>query len=156
MIALHIHPGDFQMERSPLMRHIAAALALCLLAACVPPPDQPAYFARMGRFMGLVANCGCSDITPTRMAAEYRKALGGRYPESEITAMGGYVRLGAEEKWENQMQVCIEVCSQRCMVQSVVEPLGGRGTGEKACLVSERDLHLTDGQRVYTGDPGMN
>lgn len=136
------------------MRHVAAALALCLLAACVPPPDQPAYYTRMGRFLGLVANCGCSDIPADRMIAEYRKAVSGRYPDREISAMKGYVQLAAEEKWENQAEVCAEACSQRCMVQSVAEPLGGRGTGEKACLVSERDLHLTDGTRIMTMDPG--
>jgi hypothetical protein len=52
-----------------------AALCLLLLAGCaLPPPDQPAHFSRMGRFLGLVANCGCTDVAPDRMAAEYRKA----------------------------------------------------------------------------------
>lgn len=134
----------------------AAALLLGLLAACVPPPDQPAYFSRMGRFMGLIANCGCSDIGPERMVAEYRKALGDRYAANEVTAMEGYVKYGATERWDNLHHVCVEVCSQRCMVQSVVEPLGGRGTGEAACLVSERDLHLTEGAKIYTGDPGQD
>lgn len=133
------------------MRHVAAALLACLLAACAVPPDQPAYHARMGRFMGLIANCGCSDISPERMLAEYRKALGDRYTAAEAAAMKGYVDLGAGETWENQMQICAEVCSQRCMVQSVVEPLGGRGTGEKACPVTERDLHLTDGNHINPG-----
>ncbi len=136
------------------MRHIAATLALCLLAACVPPPDQPAYFARMGRFLGLVANCGCADIPPDRMIADYRKAVSGRYPDKEIAGMKGYVQLGAQELWENQAQICAEACSQRCMVQSVSEPLGGRDTGVQACLVNERDLHLTDGTRIMTMDPG--
>jgi hypothetical protein len=129
------------------MRYAAAAL-ICLLCACVPPPDQPAYHARMGRFMGLIANCGCSDITPDRMVAEYRKALGERYPASAVAAMEGYVKLGATEIWDNMTQVCAEVCAQRCMVQAVVEPLGGHGMGEKPCLVSERDLHLTDGAQL--------
>lgn len=132
-------------------RHLATALALCLLAGCVAPPDQPAYYARMGRFMGLVANCRCSDIPPERMMAEYRKALGGRYSDAEAKAMGGYVELGATERWENQPQVCAEICSQRCMVQAVVEPLGGKGTGEAPCLVSERDLHLTEGAQINPG-----
>ena len=125
---------------------ITIALTLLLLAGCVlPPPDQPAYFSRMGRFMGLVAGCGCSDITVDRMRTDYAKALGGRYSEAEVKAMKGYIEISADEKWQNRPIVCAEVCSQRCMVQAVVEPLGGRGTGEKACLVSERDLHLTDG-----------
>ncbi len=133
------------------MRHVAAALLVCLLAACAVPPDQPAYYARMGRFMGLIANCGCSDISSERMLAEYGKALGDRYTAAEAAAMKGYIDLGAGETWENQIQICAEVCAQRCMVQSVVEPLGGRGTGEKACLVTERDLHLTDGNHINPG-----
>ncbi|EME70240.1 hypothetical protein H261_09282 [Paramagnetospirillum caucaseum] len=133
------------------MRHVATALTLLLLAACVPPPDQPAHYTRMGRFMGLVANCGCSDIGAERMIAEYRKALGDLYPAGEVAAMKGYVDLGAGETWENQIQICAEVCAQRCMVQAVAAPLGGRGTGEKPCLVSERDLHLTDGAQINPG-----
>lgn len=126
----------------------AAFVLLCLGACALPPPDQPAHYSRMGRFMGLIANCACSDVTPERMIARYADALGGRYSQAEITAMAGYVKLGAAEQWENLPQVCAEVCAQRCMVQSVVQPLGGRGTGEKPCLVSERDLHLTDGAQI--------
>ncbi|RAU20693.1 hypothetical protein CU669_17285 [Paramagnetospirillum kuznetsovii] len=127
-----------------------AILILCLLAlggCMLPSADQPAHFARMGRFMGLIANCGCSDISVDRMRADFGQALGGRYSAAEIKAMKGYVDLGAAEQWQNMPLVCGEVCSQRCMVQSVVEPLGGRGMGEKACLVNERDLHLTDGNQ---------
>lgn len=134
-----------------------AIVFLCLfaLAGCaLPPADQPAYFSRMGRFVGLVANCGCSDVSVERVRADYSLALGGRYGAEEIKAMKGYVDLGATERWENQMIVCAEVCSQRCMVQSVVEPLKGRGTGEPACLVSERDLHLTDGSRMDMSGSG--
>ncbi len=120
-------------------------LPVFLVSCALPPPDQPAYFSRMGRFMGLVANCGCSDVSVDRMRADYAKALGGRYTEAEVKSMKGYVDLGATEQWQNRVEVCAEVCAQRCMVQAVVEPLGGRGTGTKACLVSERDLHLTDG-----------
>ncbi len=138
------------------MKYLATALLLCLLAACVAPPDQPAHYARMGRFMGLVANCGCSDVGPEKMIADYRKALGDRYSAKEVAAMEGYVKLGAGEAWGNMTQVCAEVCGQRCMVQAVVEPLGGRSMGEKSCFVSERDLHLTDGAQIYTGDPGPN
>ena len=130
------------------MRIIAAVILLGLAGCALPPPDQPAHFSRMGRFMGLVANCGWSDISADRMRADYAKALGGRYSDAEVKAMKGYVDLGATEQWQNLPQVCAEVCAQRCMVQSVVEPLGGRGTGEKACLVSERDLHLTDGAQT--------
>lgn len=130
------------------MKAIALFILLSLSACVLPPPDQPAHVSRMGRFMGLVANCGCSDVSVERMRAEFAKSLGGRYSAAEIAAMKGYVDLGATEIWENLPHVCAEVCSQRCMVQSVVEPLGGRGTGEPACLVSERDLHLTDGSKM--------
>lgn len=138
------------------MKAVAALVLSLLLTGCaLPPPDQPAYFARMGRFMGLVANCGCSDISTDRMLKDYALALGGRYSDAEIKAMKGYVDLGASERWPNITEVCAEVCSQRCMVQSVVEPLGGRGTGEKACLVSERDLHLTDGAQIGDAPGGV-
>ncbi|MDO8606839.1 MAG: hypothetical protein Q7R40_09915 [Phaeospirillum sp.] len=131
------------------MRVVAAFVLLPLLAGCIlPPPDQPAYFSRMGRFMGLVANCGCSDISPDRIRADYGKALGGLYTEAEVKAMKGYVDLGATEQWQNMLLVCAEACSQSCMVQAVVEPLGGRRVAEKACLVNERDLHLTDGGQL--------
>ena len=136
------------------MKLLSPCLLLLVLTACaLPPPDQPAYFARMGRFMGLVANCGCSDIGPDRMVAQYSQALGGRYSAEDMRKMEGYVKLGATEAWSNMTQVCAEVCGQRCMVQAVVEPLGGRGTGEAACLVSERDLHLTDGSPITTMEP---
>lgn len=138
------------------MRAIFAAALLCLLAACVPPPDQPAHYGRMGRFMGLVANCGCSGIGPDQMVAQYRKALGDLYSPKDVAAMEGYVKLGAGEAWTNMTQVCAEVCSQRCMVQAVVEPLGAPSAGPPPCLVSERDLHLTDGTQINTGDPGTN
>ena len=128
----------------PLLLFVVLTLGACAL----PPPDQPAHYARMGRFMGLIANCGCSDIAAEGMIARYPDALGGRYSAEEISKMAGYVKLGAGEIWDNMTQICVEVCSQRCMVQSVVAPLGGRGTGEAACLVSERDLHLTDGAQL--------
>ncbi|WP_173978041.1 hypothetical protein [Magnetospirillum sp. UT-4] len=122
-------------------------VALVLAGCALPPPDQPAHYQRMGRFLGLVANCGCSDIGRDRMLAEYPRALGGRYTPDEVKAMRGYVDLGAHEKYENQFLICAEVCSQTCMVNAVAEPLGGRVTpGVPACLVSERDLHLTFGE----------
>ena len=130
------------------MRMLLLSLPVILAGCATPPPDQPAYFSRMGRFMGLVANCGCSDISVDRMRSDYAKALGGRYSDADIKAMKGYVDQAAAERWDNMPTVCAEVCSQRCMVQAVVEPLGGHGTGEAACLVSERDLHLTDGMKL--------
>ena len=130
------------------MRHLPLLIVLLLAGCAYPSADEPAYFSRMGRFVGLVAGCGCSDISVERMKAEYPKALGGRYSEAEVKAMKGYVEIGASEKWQNSLQVCAEVCGQRCMVQAVVEPLGGRGTGVASCLVSERDLHLTDGAQT--------
>ena len=132
------------------MKLVATMVLLCLLGACVPP-DQPAHYIRMGRFMGLISSCGCSDIAPDKMLAEYPKALGGHYPAAEVTAMKGYVDLGIGEKWENQTQVCAEVCGQICMVQAVAKPLGGRDTGVQPCLVNERDLHLTDGAQINPG-----
>ena len=130
------------------MRPLTLLIGLLLAGCAYPAADEPAYFSRMGRFVGLVAGCGCSDISVDRMKADYPKALGGRYSDSEVKAMKAYVEIGASEKWQNSMQVCAEVCGQRCMVQAVVEPLGGRGTGVTACLVSERDLHLTDGAQT--------
>jgi hypothetical protein len=133
--------------------HINVLLVALTLGGCalLPPPDQPAYHARMGRFLGLVARCSCSDIAPDRMVADYAKALGGRYGDSEIRSMKGYVADGAFERYDNQIEICAEVCGQSCMVNAVAAPLGGRTKpGVEACLVSERDLHLTVGR---FGDP---
>jgi hypothetical protein len=127
-----------------MTKRLMILASLLALAGCwLPPPDQPAHYTRMGRFMGLVALCGCSSVTPERMVADYPKALGGRYSDAEIKAMRAYVDLASIEKWPNQAVICAEVCSQRCMVQAVVEPLGAAATGTPPCLVSERDLHLT-------------
>jgi len=124
-------------------------LAVLLLAACaLPPSDEPAHFNRMARFMGLVAHCGCSDISTERMLLDYPKVVQGHYPEKEISSMRAYVELAVAERQDNLAVICAEVCSQRCMVQSVVEPLGGRRVSETACLVSDRDLHLTDPEQV--------
>jgi len=129
------------MKRSILI--LAALLSACAL----PPADKPASPNRVGRFMGLVANCGCADITRDRMLAEYPRAVSGQYSEADITRMRGYVDLGAHEKWDNQIHICAEACAQTCMVNAIAKPLGGRLRGDGAtCLVSERDLHLTDGE----------
>lgn len=121
-------------------------LALAPAACTLPPPDQPASPNRMGRFLGLVANCGCSGIDGEHMLAEYPRAVAGRYSEAEIKGMQGYVDLGSLERFDNQMVICAEVCSQTCMVNGVAAPLGGRLRGDgTTCPVTERDLHLTEG-----------
>ncbi|OAN55701.1 hypothetical protein A6A05_08065 [Magnetospirillum moscoviense] len=113
----------------------------------MPAPDQPAWHGRMGRFIGLVAQCNCSDITPDRAVADYVQALGGRYSAAEVAAMKGYVADGAFERYDNQIEICKEVCGQACMVNSVAQPMGGRTIpGVAACPVTERDLHLTPGR----------
>lgn len=128
----------------------ATLAALSLFGCTLPPADQPAHPNRMGRFLGLVASCGCSDITPDRMLAEYPRAVAGRYSEADIRAMRGYVELGAYERFDNQLEICKEACSQTCMVNAVAAPLGGRtNAGVQACLVSERDLHLTTGSADF-------
>lgn len=134
---------------------ILLPLALALGACTLPPPDQPAWYGRMGRFMGLVSQCGCSDIPAERMLADYPQALGGRYSPAEVKAMRGYIDAALAENFDNQMEICAEVCGQKCMVNAVAEPLGGRTyPGVAACLVSERDLHLTTGR--YSGGDDMS
>ena len=130
------------------MTKLVALLVLLALTGCaLPPPDQPAHPSRMGRFMGLVSQCGCSDIGPDRMLAEYGKAVVGRYTETEIKSMRGYVDLGRSEKFDNPMEICAEACGQSCMVNAVAQPMGGRSiAGTGTCLVSERHLHLTVGR----------
>lgn len=138
----------------PRLFFSAAALlfgALALGGCAALPADAPAHFSRMGRFMGLTANCGCAGVPAERMIAAYADVVKGTHSPEEIRAMGGYVRLGAEESWDNMPVVCAEVCSQRCMVQTVSAPLGGRDQGVPPCPVTERDLHLTDGSQTYTG-----
>lgn len=131
------------MKAFPILA-LAAALSSCTL----PPPDQPASPNRMGRFLGLVASCGCSDITPQRMLAEYPRAVTGLYSQADIKKMHGYVDLGAYENFDNQIEICAGACSQTCMVNAVAKPLGGRLRGDGAtCLVNERDLHLGTGVR---------
>lgn len=136
-----------------MLHRLIALFSVLLVASCsLPPPDQPAAPNRMGRFLGLVANCGCSDISPDRMLADYPRAVADRYGETEIKAMHGYVDVGAYEKYDNQLVICRAACAQTCMVNSVAAPLGGRLSGDgRSCLVSERDLHLTEGVRGSDG-----
>ncbi|MBC7951127.1 MAG: hypothetical protein H7Z12_04795 [Rhodospirillaceae bacterium] len=123
------------------------ALAAFLSSCTLPSADQPASPNRMGRFLGLVASCGCSDITPQRMLAEYPRAVAGLYSDAEIKAMHGYVDVGASERHDNQIEICASACAQTCMVNAVAKPLGGRLRGDGAtCLVNERDLHLGTGR----------
>lgn len=130
------------------MKRFHPLVLIVPLAACVlPPADQPAHFTRMGRFAGLIAKCGCSDITPSRMLAEYERALAGLYSAEELRRMRGHVEAGATENFDNQYEICAEACSQTCMVNAVAAPLGGRTfPGIAACTVTERDLHLTLGR----------
>ncbi len=124
------------------------ALALPLAACALPPPDQPAHFSRVGRFIGLVAKCGCgTGLTEGQVMADYQRVLGGRYSAEDAGRVRGYVEAGATENYDNQIEICAQVCAQPCMVNAVAEPLGGRPIpGVPACLISERDLHLTIGR----------
>lgn len=138
------------------MRHPLAILFLALpLAACaLPPPDQPAHYSRVGRFIGLVANCGCgTGLTESQVMADYPRVLAGRYSAEDVRRVRGYVEVGATENYDNQIEICAQVCAQPCMVNAVAEPLGGRPIpGVPACLISERDLHLTIGTFSDSGD----
>lgn len=129
------------------VRPLAVLLFALAVAGCsLPPPDQPAAPNRVGRFIGLIGNCGCSDIGPDRIVAEYPRAMAGRYSDADIKAMHGYVDVGASERYDNQILICREACAQTCMVNTVVLPLGGRPAGDgRACPITERDLHLTEG-----------
>lgn len=129
-----------------IARCVLVCSVLLPLLACAGAPDRPASPERMGRFMGLVAQCGCSDIGVSRMVAEYPKALGDRYGADDVRRMRGFVEVGASESFSNQIPICAEVCSQACMVNSVVKPLGGRVVGDGAtCPVDEDRLNLTTG-----------
>jgi hypothetical protein len=133
------------------LRSSALLMSVTILASCtLPPPNQPAAPNRIGRFLGLVANCGCSDITGDRMLAEYPRAVAGLYSEAEIKAMHGYVDLATGEHYDNQLEICLAACSNTCMVNAAAKPLGGKLSGDgKSCLISERNLHLTEGR--YNG-----
>lgn len=126
------------------LRRFAVLLPLAM-AACTAP-DAPASPERLGRFIGLVANCGCSDIGPERMLAEYPRAVSGRYSAADVSRMHGFIDVGTDEKFENQPLICAEVCTQTCAVNFVVLPLGGRPAGNGAsCVPTEGGLHLTTG-----------
>ncbi|MGE5503107.1 MAG: hypothetical protein ACM31L_01670 [Actinomycetota bacterium] len=133
------------MNKSVLVA-FAAVVALSGCDSLLPPPDQPAHPSRIGRFIGLVSRCGCSDISKTRMAAEWPKVVQGRYTPEQIQQMRGYVNAALDENFDNQIEICAEACSQKCMVESVAQPLEGRSTGVAACPITERDLHLTFGR----------
>ena len=130
------------------MRVLAGlTLTLCLILAigAAEAAEQPASVNSIGRFLGLVASCGCSDVSPERMVADYAHVLGSNYSAAEIKAMKGYVELGADEHWDNQASICAGVCIRRCMVNAAVAPLGGRTTpGVDACPISERDMDLEE------------
>ncbi|HLO76045.1 MAG TPA: hypothetical protein VK196_06270 [Magnetospirillum sp.] len=127
------------------LRPVAAALMLLLVAACATG-DRPASPERLGRFIGLVGRCGCSDVTADRLLADYPRALGDRYSAADIQRMRGFVDLGAGENFSNQVTICAEICSQTCAVNAVTVPLGGRPSGNGAtCALTEGRLNLTTG-----------
>jgi len=121
------------------------ALVLPLAGCFLPPADQPADPARFGRFAGLIGRCGCTDLGPAQVTARIDRLVAGR-PADEARIIGSYTRLGAEEGWDNQMEICGEVCAQRCMVATVAGTLGAAGPLAAPCPVTERDLHLTEGR----------
>ncbi|MCR6630604.1 MAG: hypothetical protein NVV74_11445 [Magnetospirillum sp.] len=130
------------MGRRPLA---AVLLSSLLLTACATA-DQPATPERLGRFMGLVAQCGCSDIPLERMLADYPRALGDRYSPADVARMRGFIETGGTENFSNQIPICADACSQTCLVNAVVQPLGGRTRGDgQACTPTERRLNLTPG-----------
>lgn len=131
-----------------IRRPLILVVPLLALGSCfLPPPDQPADAGRFGRFVGLVARCGCTDLGVERAAQGLDRLLADR-TDSEARTARSYFRLGAEENWDNMVEICGEVCGQRCMVATVAEPLGGHGPDVVPCPVTERDLHLTDGRAM--------
>jgi hypothetical protein len=131
-----------------IRRSLILFVPLLALGGCfLPPADQPADAARFGRFVGLVARCGCTDLGVERTAQGLDRLLAGR-TDAEARTARSYFRLGAEENWDNMIEICGEVCGQSCMVAAVAAPLGGHGPEIAACPVTERDLHLTEGRSV--------
>lgn len=122
-------------------------LAACLvLAGCAQVGDRPASPERLGRFMGLVVQCGCSDVSLSRMLADYPRAVAGPYSPADLSRMRGFIEVGAGERFTNQIPICAEACAQTCAVNAIVRPLGGRPAGDGAtCAITEGSLHLTTG-----------
>lgn len=126
-------------------RRFFAAVIAMTLAACAGA-DRPASPERLGRFAGLVARCGCSDVTVSRMLADYPPSVAGRYSPDDVRRLRGFIEMGGSENFSNQVPICAEVCSQTCLVNAVVLPLGGRPAGDgAACTISESRLNLTTG-----------
>jgi hypothetical protein len=126
-------------------RHFITVVIAMMLAACAGA-DRPASPERLGRFAGLVARCGCSDVTVPRMLADYPPSLAGRYAADDLRRLRGFIEMGGSENFSNQVPICAEVCSQTCAVNAVVLPLGGRPAGDgAACAISEGRLNLTTG-----------
>ena len=125
---------------------VVAGLALIAMVPACAGSDRPASPERLGRFMGLVVQCGCSDVSLSRMLADYPRAVAGRYPAAEVARMRGFIEVGGTENYTNQVPICAEACSQHCLVNAVVVPLGGRPVGDGAvCAPVEGRLNLTTG-----------
>ncbi|MGE5517033.1 MAG: hypothetical protein ACM31D_14580 [Bacteroidota bacterium] len=127
------------------VRSIAVLPLILALAGCAAA-DTPASPERLGRFMGLVAQCGCSNVSLDRMLADYPRVVASRHSPSEPDRLHGFIEVGGTENFSNQVPICAEVCSQTCAVNAVVLPLGGRPVGDgSACALTERGLNLTPG-----------
>lgn len=127
---------------------VSVAVAAVVLSSCaLAAPDEPAHYIRAGRFIGLVARCECSDLTGKQVLNEYPKVLASRYSPDQVEKMRGYIDSALSEHYANQMEICLEVCAQKCMVNTVAEPLGGKvNSGVAACPITERGLLLTIGR----------
>ena len=140
------------MRRPRRVALLAVALLAPALAGCLPPPDQPAEAGRFGRFVGLAGRSGCAGHDTLRVTGGLDRLTAGRAP-GEAARVRSYAALGADEAWDNQIEICAEVCAQTCMTASVAQALGGpTPPGVEPCLVSERDLRLTEGRSI---DPGQ-
>lgn len=128
------------------MRRAVAVVILSLSLAGCAGADRPASPERLGRFMGLVAACGCSDVSLSRLLAEYPRAVAGRYSPADLQRLRGFIELGGTENYSNQVPICAEACSQTCLVNAVVVPLDGRPAGDgTACQPTEARINLTTG-----------
>ncbi|MGE5475726.1 MAG: hypothetical protein ACM3Q1_03665, partial [Bacteroidales bacterium] len=83
-------------------RRFIAAVIVLTLAACAGA-DRPASPERLGRFAGLVARCGCSDVTVLRMLADYPPSLAGRYSPDDVRRLRGFIEMGGSENFSNQV-----------------------------------------------------